>query len=91
MEGVEAHSQELPTQEFEDSVVAAEAGVMPGFVTVNRSKKVHWLMFPVSCFDKGQSRISMFNWATENLRKVTTIKPTSCKIATLQTPDGEPA
>ncbi|KAG0273239.1 hypothetical protein BGZ96_004943 [Linnemannia gamsii] len=48
-------------------------------------------MFPVSSFDKGQSRASMFNWATENLREVATIKPTSCKIATLPIPDGEPA
>lgn len=91
MEGIEAHSQEFPTQEFEDSVVAAEAGVMPGFVTVNRSKKFHWLMFPVSCFDKGLSRNSMFNWATNNLRKVASIKPASFKITTLPTTEGEPA
>ncbi|KAG0273798.1 hypothetical protein BGZ96_004657 [Linnemannia gamsii] len=88
MDDVQVASQELNTQEFDNSIAAFEAGVQPEFLVVTRSKETHWIKFPVSCFDKGTSLTFMSNWAISNLKKVATIKPKSFSIANLPVNDG---
>ncbi|KAF9119376.1 hypothetical protein BG015_006359, partial [Linnemannia schmuckeri] len=88
MDGIEVASPELSTQEFDNSVAAAQAGIEPEFVVVTRSKTTYWLQFPVSCFDDGASLTAMANWTIGTLKKVATVKPKSFAIETLPSATG---
>ena len=90
MTDVEAPSQVLSTQEFDNAVAALEAEVQPEFVIVSRTKTTHWLKLPVDCFNKGFPKAKMFKWVANTLKKVASIKPNTFSVATLPTTPGDP-